>query len=144
MIFFLNLFWMFHTELIAYKLFTPLNLSLIEESVSLRCHPFRLREARGPVEEAVLCTSEEGCRGLWLPEDQANHESCICEEFPGASLTPVYKLPFLQIKSIAMAPVRGKEGEGITKFDTDMTFLYCICGFSPNAACKISWSVSIF
>ena len=101
--------WMLYAELIAYELFTPLNLSLIEDSVSLRCQSYRLRAARGPLEEAVLCTSEEECRGLWLPEEQTSLESCVCEEVPGANFTPVYKLPFIQIKSVTTASVRGNQ-----------------------------------
>ena len=103
--------WMFHTELIAYQLFAQMNLSLIGESVSLRCESFRIRVARGLLEEAVLCTSEEGCLGLWLPEEQTSFESCVCEEFPAANFTPVDKLPFLKSKPITTAPVRGKGGK---------------------------------
>ena len=80
------------------------------ESVSLRCESFRLRAARGRLEEAVLCTSEEECLGLWLSEEQTDRESCICEQFPVANFTPVDRLPLFQIKSIRSAPVRSKEG----------------------------------
>ena len=115
------LLWMLHTELVAYKLFTPLNLSLIEESVSIRCQSSRLREARGPLEEAVLCTSEDECWGLWLPEENA-YKSCICEDFPGTNFTPSYKLPFLQIKSITNAPLTRNEYTALNKSSTEMVF----------------------
>ena len=71
-------FSIFQIELIAYKLFTPLNLLLIGEFVSLFRQSFRLRAARGPLEEGVLCTGEEGCRGLWLPDEHTDSVSCIC------------------------------------------------------------------
>ena len=115
------LLWMLHTELVAYELFTPLNLSLIGESVSLRCQSYRLREARGPLEEAVLCTSEDECRGLWLPGRKTDHESCICDDFPGTNFTPYHKLPFLHMKSVATAPLIGNE-HGLNKSNTETEF----------------------
>ena len=99
------LLWMLHTELVAYASFTPLNVSLIEGSVSLRCQSCRLRKARGPQEKAVLCTSEDECQGLWLPEKKTDHESCICDNFLGTNFTPYHKPPFMHMKSIATTPL---------------------------------------
>ena len=103
------IFWIFQTEIITYEILSAFS-----------------SETSGGI-EAVLSTNAEECQGLWLPEEKTSHESCICEELPGAHFTQNDKLPFLRIKSITAAPVRGNGGNDMNKFDTGIWFWCHIC-----------------